>query len=841
MKELVRSLYGRYCAHHDMERPFLEWIGIVGFVAFPLFYLLRATSALPPLYDDLVLRIVASLLCLLLAVRRWWPDRAKRFYIGYSYLAVFYCLSFLLSFTMLKNHGGTPSVVNMVMGAILIVLLADWRNTVAMLLSGYVLSVVVFWATDPNPRIPPEFVISAAGSILVVVVGALSHYGQKRAEVERMRLLYAGLAGSVAHEMRSPLMQIRHVLDAMAADLPAAYRAGGSVSFTHQQVGDMLRAVGQGQDAVTRGLQAITVTLQQLNPNAFDATSFRYLSASQYVKKAVNEFAYEDCTHRTRVVVNEVNDFSFRGDETAFTLILFNLIKNALYYLPTHPHLTVTVDIEGGSPNRIVVRDTGPGIPREHVGRLFGEFRSAGKAEGTGLGLAFCRRAMCAIGGDITCRSEPGEFTEFILSFPTVPQAQIDADEQEALQRAAHVLAGRRVLVVDDDELVRQSTGRRLAALGCQVDDAADGREALEAMRHWPYELVLMDLHMPVSNGFEATRQIRRGAAPGREHTPIVGFSGSPSSAVGTRARQSGMNGFVGKNCSTVELAQAMAQALQTASPQPGEPPTTALVGKTILVVEDSAFNRAIVKARLAEWGMQVIEAEHGHKALRLLEGGARPVVILMDVEMPGLDGLAATRLLRGMSGAVKNTPVLALTGHSSPERREAARAAGMDGFVTKPLDPAALRRELIHVLGRRGAGSSPAAPTAAPAAAAAAATLVSVLNTRRINEFQRMGILHELLPGCLGEIRRFVARLEECLASKDRNGVHGALHSLLGMSGEAGAQALYQAVERVYGVISEGEWPRETDWVAQIRRLVALTEEAMLDHYAVRCDPATP
>ncbi|WP_158290220.1 response regulator [Ramlibacter sp. WS9] len=834
MKELIRSLYERYCAHHDMERPFLEWIGIVGFAAFPLFYLLRQTSALPPLYDDLALRIAASLMCLLLAVRRWWPDRAKRFYIGYSYLAVFYCLSFLLSFTMLKNHGGTPSVVNMVMGAILIVLLADWRNTVAMLLSGYVLSVLVFWATDSDPRIPPEFVISAAGSILVVVVGALSHYGQKRAELERLRLLYAGLAGSVAHEMRSPLMQIRHVLDAVAADLPAAYRAGGSISFTHQQVGDMLRAVGQGQDAVTRGLQAITVTLQQLNPNAFDAASFRYLSAGQYVKQAVNEFAYEDYTHRARVAVSELNDFSFRGDETAFTLILFNLIKNALYYLPTHPHLTVTVAVDSGRPNRVVVRDTGPGIPADQVAGLFGEFRSTGKAEGTGLGLAFCRRAMRAIGGDIACRSEPGEFTEFILSFPTVPQAQIEADEQEALRRAAHVLAGKRVLVVDDEELVRQSISSRLAALGCQVDAAADGREALEAMRHWPYELVLMDLHMPVSNGFDATRQIRRGAVPGCEHTPIVGFSGSPTSAVGTRARQVGMNGFVGKDCSTVELAQAMAQALEGAAPQPGEPATTALVGKTVLLVEDNAFNRAIVKARLVEWGMQVVEAEHGYKALHLLEAGTRPAVILMDVEMPGLDGLAATRVLRStMPDSVKNTPVLALTGHSSPERRDAARAAGMNGFLTKPLDPSALRRELIHVLGgnRIAAGG---------ATAPAATALTTVLNTRRINEFQRMGILHELLPGCLGEIRRFVARLEECLGSKDRNGVHDALHSLLGMSGEAGAQALHQAVERVYGTISEGEWPRETDWLAQIRRLVDLTEAAMLDHYAVRCEPAS-
>jgi two-component system, CAI-1 autoinducer sensor kinase/phosphatase CqsS len=834
MKELICSLYERYRAHHDLERPFLEWVGIVGFFAFPLFYLLRQTSALPPLYDDLTLRIAASLMCLLLAARRWWPRRARPFYIGYSYLVVFYCLSFLLSFTMLKNQGGTPSVVNMVMGAILIVLLADWRNTVAMLLSGYLLSLLVFWATDTNPRIPPEFVISAAGSILVVVVGALSHYGQKRAETERIRMLYSGLAGSVAHEMRGPLTQMRHVLDTVAADLPAAFRAGGNVTFTHRQVADMLRAVGQGQDAVTSGLQAITVTLQQLNPSAFDASGFRYLSASRYVEKAVNEFAYEDRTHRPRVVVIELNDFTFRGEETSFILILFNLIKNALYYLPTHPGITVTVTIDGGYPDRVVVRDTGPGIAPERMGRLFEEFQTAGKSEGTGLGLAFCRRAMRAFGGDITCRSRLGEFTEFTLSFPAVPETEIETHQEAILQRARVMLTGKRILVVDDEALMRRSTIGKLSAMGCHMDEAGDGRQAVEALRQAPYDLVLMDINMPVLDGFAATEQIRQGVVPGRQRTAILGLSSMPASVAARRSKQGGMNGFLGKGCTTLELAEAIADALESAALQPAPLPATTLAGKTILLVEDNAFNRGIIKARLAEWRMQVIEAEHGREALSMLKAGARPAAILMDMDMPGLDGPGTTRALRAMMfGSARDIPVLALTGHSSEERREAASAAGMNGFLTKPVDPDILRRELFRVLGNSIADAGPSAP--------AVAAPTPLLNTHRIDEFQRLGILEELLPGCLGEIHRFVSRLEECSASKDRGGAYQTLHSLLGISGEAGAHALHQTVERFYGVIAEGEWPRETDWLAQIKRLVAMTDKAMLDHYAVRSAPADP
>ena len=125
-----------------------------------------------------------------------------------------------------------------------------------------------------------------------------------------------------------------------------------------------------------------------------------------------------------------------------------------------------------------------------------------------------------------------------------------------------------------------------------------------------------------------------------------------------------------------------------------------------------SAFNRAIIKARLAEWGMQVIEAEHGLEALGVLDAGARPAAILMDMDMPGLDGVEATRAPRAsMSGSVRDVSVLALTGHSSQERSEAASAAGMNGFLTKPVDPDTLRRELIRVLGNSMADAVPSAP----------------------------------------------------------------------------------------------------------------------------------
>jgi signal transduction histidine kinase/CheY-like chemotaxis protein len=564
VRRIIEGFYERYRAHHDMERPLLEWIGVFGFIAFPLFYLARRSSGLLPTYDDLHLRLLASLLCLLLALRRFWPAGLKRCYIGYSYLTVFYCLSFLLSYTMLRNHGGTPGVVNMLVGAIIIILLADWRNTVTMLVVGYAAASAAFAFTVPGTPLPPEFMIAAGGSILVVVAGALTHYGQKRAELERMRRLYSGLAGSIAHEMRTPLSHVQHTFDTIDAYLArAGHAAGGAPS--RQQLGDLSQAVQQGRHAVARGLQAITMTLQELSGKAIDTSRFTLLSAARCVQKAVDEYAYESPQERDRVSVRVLQDFSFQGDETAFVLVLFNLLKNALYYVPLHPDETITITVEGGSAPRVLVHDTGPGIVPEVMARLFEEFRSAGKTEGTGLGLAFCRRVMQTFGGGIGCRSVPGQFTEFALGFP-------------------------------------------LLEAGAQTHTVTDAPAA----------------------------------AP------------------------------TGPVC---------------------------LAGRTVMVVDDSAFNRTIVKARLGELGVQALEAHHGHEALRLLDEGARPAAILMDVQMPGLSGVDATRALRERPAPLNAIPVLGLSANDLPASREKALAAGMDAYLTKPLQPELLQSELGRVL----------------------------------------------------------------------------------------------------------------------------------------------
>jgi two-component system CAI-1 autoinducer sensor kinase/phosphatase CqsS len=826
---IVRNLFAHYRAHHDMDRPLLEWAGAFGMVALSWLYLLRFTGVMPPLYDDLHLRVVGMALCLPLALRRRWPKEYQRYFFAYSYVTCVYCVPFLLSFTMLKNNGGTPSVVNMVICAFLVILAADWRNAIIMLLSGYAISLAAFRLIHPDASIPSESVMTAAATVLVVVAGALATLGQKRAEAARLQQLYSSMAGSVAHEVRNHLTQLRYVMNAIQRGLPIATFG----QFSAEQsalVDELIRETARGQKAISRGLQSISITLQQLKPKGFDVTAFKRLSAAECVNKAVEEFAYPDSSDRDKVHVIINNDFAFKGEETILVMVLFNLLKNAIYYFPMYAQASLTIIIDCKATGSIVVRDTGPGIPENTLRHLFGDFATAGKPDGMGLGLAFCRRAMRAFGGDISCKSVMGEFTQFTMTLPVVPASEILADEQEVMARARELLAGRKVLVVDDDALVRRNTGGKLAAMGCSFGEACDGAHALDMLNRSHYDLMLMDINMPVFDGYETARRIRRGAVPGRADIVIIGHSTWQPALASGRSLRAGMNGFLAKPCTPLQMAKVVVEVLEKSGPLEGAVSVPALAGKTVLLADDSAVNRAIVKSYLMVLGMQVIEAGHGAEVIKALKAGARPDAILMDMNMPGMDGAQTTRALRKMPAPVSKTVVIAITGHTSQEHREAAHDAGMNGFLAKPVDVPMLRGELNRLLGGAQGEVRAQAQQVMQVPSPESDDAVPALDVGRIGNIERLGAVN-MLPQFLLELDRQVERLKECVEELDVPGLRASLHSLVGLSGEVGAQALYQATSRVYRGMCDGQWPASSDWMAQLMEVVAQTKTAVAEY----------
>jgi two-component system CAI-1 autoinducer sensor kinase/phosphatase CqsS len=435
---------------------------------------------------------------------------------------------------------------------------------------------------------------------------------------------------------------------------------------------------------------------------------------------------------------------------------------------------------------------------------------------------------MKAFGGEVRCESALGQFTEFSLRFPPIGEDARQAYRAAVLEAARVALLGKRLLLVEDDAAQRVTTRHKLRPLGLVVDEAADGQRALELMARHAYDVVLLDLHMPVLDGYQVALRVRQGQVPANRYVRIVAHTSEPAHVARVKTQRAGMEGFLGKPCAQLPLAQALQGAVEGRGG--GVPQGHPLAGRRVLLADDSSFNRRAVAAYLREAGATVDEVDHGMGVLEQLEAQGGFDVVLMDLNMPGLDGLAAARTIRGSGRPWAAVPVVALTAHSDPASFDAARQAGMDGFLVKPVEASLLVESIAQLLAAapRAPRTDVAPPPPAPEADG------PLLNVGRLDSYRRLGLLEELLGDYLPEIRRLLDVLGQAVQGRELQQAQDALHSLLGMSGEAGALALYQRVRRIYvPVLEERRWPEGPDWLLHLRLLAERTEEALREYGA--------
>ena len=813
--KLVRQLFAHYASYHEHGPLMLRYAGWLGAVAFPALYFLRATK---PAYDDLPLRLAGAALCILLLLKDHWPARLRRHYLAFSYPVLIFTLPFAFVFTALKNGGGSVAVASTLMSIFFIILMTDWRNTLVMLALGAGAAIGIYALTDPAAALPADYVARWPTFLLVIAGGSLFKLAGHRAAAEQMRSAYAAIAGSIAHEVRNPLGQIKQNLGRMQQALPAP----GTRLEDARQVDALYQSLADSQLAVQRGLQLVSMTLDEVAQKPLDPAGFAYLSAAEATRKAVQEYSYEDDTQRSRVSLHVVDDFIFRADETAYLFVLFNLIKNGLYYMAAHPDIRIDVIVGG---NRVVVRDTGPGIAPELLPKLFQPFRTVGKIGGTGLGLAYCRRVMLSFCGTIQCESAVGQYTEFTLQFPRVGLEETRAHRDAMLTAARTVLAGKRLLLVEDDAAQRLTTGYKLRPLDLVVHEAADGRRAMDLLCRQEFDVVLLDLNMPVLDGYGVAQQLREGVAGRNRTAAIVAYTSEPERLARVKTQRAGMDGFVSKPCDAVHLALALQRACERRTAlSRGK----ALEGRLVLLADDSPLNRRPVAAYLASAGAAVVEAEHGGQVLERLAQG-RIDAALLDLEMPGMGGLEAARAIRAGAGASSRVPLLALTAHTGGSVLKEAREAGVDGLLSKPVEPERLYEALSALL-----EGGPSAAADSPPGRLAIEPKPGLLSLARLENYRQLGLLDELLVDYPPEMARLVQTLADAAAVRDTDRVLDALHSLLGISGEAGAMALYEAVRALYVPLREEQrWPSAVDWLQRVQALAGQTEQALREYAA--------
>jgi PAS domain S-box-containing protein len=395
-----------------------------------------------------------------------------------------------------------------------------------------------------------------------------------------------------------------------------------------------------------------------------------------------------------------------KGDSGRLRQILVNLVENAIKFTD-RGEILIRTDLVSEQDNiarvRFSVSDTGIGIPRDRQRAVFERFVQADGSTtrrfgGTGLGLTISKQLAEMMGGEIGVDSEPGKGSTFWFTIQLEKLPQQESSEHPDWAD----LSGVRVLVVDDNATNRRIFSRMLESFGCQVTAVSSGTEVMPALFRGllinaPYRMVLVDMQMPVMDGEETLRAIRR--EPLTQDVKVVVLTSMGRRNELSRVTELGCAGYLLKPIKQMQLRETLEavlvnkenrarlsgnrrQGLETvlAIPANGN-------GLKILLAEDNEINQKMTCALLTRQGYQVDLAANGAEAVAEVERKTYDL-IFMDVQMPEMDGFEAAQTIRKMEGEARHTPIIAMTAHALHGDRQRCMDAGMDDYVSKPLDP---------------------------------------------------------------------------------------------------------------------------------------------------------
>ena len=502
---------------------------------------------------------------------------------------------------------------------------------------------------------------------------------------------------NMSHEIRTPMNAIIG-LDRIALNDPSISettkeyleKIGLSAQHLLSIINDILdmSRIESGRMIVKNDEFSFAKVLEQVNTIISGQCSEKGIEYECHVKGAVDDY--------------------YIGDDMKLRQVLINILGNAVKFTPTGGSVRLIVEaiarFNEKTTMRFIMSDTGIGMSEDFLPKLFDPFSQEDSSNtsrygSTGLGMSITKSFVELMNGTISVESEKQKGTTF-----TVTVTLIDCD-QKGIQEEENVLHPHElcVLVIDDDPIACEHAQLVLGQVGVNCEKALSGEEGIQMVkvrhtRREPYNLILVDLRMPGMDGLETTRQIR--AAVGAE-TPVIMLTSYNWDDIADEAKAAGVDSFVAKPLFAGTVLDEFREAFKKKNAKRMKD-TVDLKGRRVLLAEDVVVNAEIMMMVLSMREMQVDHAENGRVAVELFEKHEEGYydAILMDMRMPEMDGLEATRRIRSMNRSdSKSIPIIALTANAFDEDVERSMQAGLNAHLSKPVEPDILFETLEGLL----------------------------------------------------------------------------------------------------------------------------------------------